>query len=124
MDGRLQLAEELERRDARAAAELAEVERLERDVGRARAEAGRLADARAEVEFAEAGRRHAEERGREDEQLAAARALRHAADALRESEGRLERARAERARLATEEEAQRRRAAALEEETHELAARL
>lgn len=149
MDPLLRLADDLERRDERAAAELGEVERLGREVERTRAEAEStaaflaalpeaLAALSGETRAAEAARaeaagavaaaeedlRRARERRREDERLTAARAVQHARDALQEAELRARRALAERARLEAEGEERRVRAAALEREAEELAAQL
>lgn len=149
MDPSLQFAEELERRDERAAGELEELERLGREVERMRAEAeevsaflARLPDAlaaaseevhgaeevqvgaAAAVEAAAEDQRRAEERGRDDERLAAARTAQHARDALREAQQHTARARAERARLEADADERRTRGAALEQEARGLAARL
>ena len=145
----LTLAEELERRDERAAGELAEVERLGREVERARAGAEEAAafleslpaarealaaearaaqeahaSATAAADEAAAALQRAEDRGREDERLAAARAVQHARDDLQAAELRVARAQAERVRLELEEEQRRARAGELEGEARSLAARL
>ena len=149
MEALLQLADELERREALAASELAEVERLGGEVERVRAEAGaaarflaelpaartaEAAESRAAAEAraaaaaaageAEAALRPAEERGRDDERLAAARAARLAREALHEAELRVGLALAELARLDAGEAEQRRRGAELEHEASRLAERL
>jgi len=149
MDSLLRFAEELERRDAVAAADLAELERLGRELEgvRARAETAAafleslpearsaLADealaaeavhhaALAAVEDAEEELRSADERGRDDERLAAARAAQHARDVLADAELRVARAHAEEARLAREEEEQRTAEAALGDEARALRERL
>ena len=145
----LELAEELERRDGRAVSELAEVERLGREVERARAEAEDVAvfletlpaayaavaaetgaaetahaQAAAAADEAEAELRRAGEHGREHERLAAARAAQHARDDLREAELRVVRALTERARIEAEEARRLEQAAALEVEARALAERL
>ena len=149
MEPLLALAEELERREERALAEQAEVEELGRDVERVRAAAadaaaflaalpGALEAAAEEEHAAEQARAaadaaardaenalaHAEDKGREDERLAAARAAQHARDRLHEAELRVEAARAERARLAQEGERREAEAAALAGDAQALAARL
>ena len=149
MESLLRFAEELERRDADAAAELDEIELLGREAEGVRARAGRAAsfhaslpaaraalaeetraaetahaDAVAAAEGAEADLRRANDRGRDDEKLAAARAAQHARDALEEAELRIARAHAEDARLDREEEQQRSAAAALDDEARAVGVRL
>ncbi|HET7568892.1 MAG TPA: hypothetical protein VFJ91_12940 [Gaiellaceae bacterium] len=142
----LRLADELERRDERAAAELGEVERLAADVERTGAaareaigfldslpdalaalareqEAVAAARAEAEAALAEAESRERDARG-EQETLTAARAVQHARDDLRDAVSRLERAQAGRARLEGEEAARRSEAAGLEREAAGLSERL
>lgn len=149
MEPLLRIAEELERRDERAVAELAEVEGLGREVEETRAaaeaaaaflarlpealgalaaEAGAAESARAEAAAAlaeaEARLARAEARGQEEERIAAARAVQHARDALREAQLRLARAGEERARLEREGEERRREGEELERRARELADRL
>jgi chromosome segregation ATPase len=149
MDSLLQFAEELERRDEIAAAELGAVERLGREVERMRLEAEEVSaflaalpaslaavteemraaeavrvEAAGAVDAAEEDLRRAEERGHDDERLAAARMAQHAHDALREAELRTARAHGERVRLEAEADERRTRGATLEQEARGLAARL
>jgi hypothetical protein len=123
----LTIAEDLERRDERAAEALLEVERLQAEVDGLRAEAGAVAvflrelpAARAALDVeertaAEQSERAAEalraaedalarvqERGSESARLEAARAAQHARDALEDAELRVARADKERARLELE----------------------
>lgn len=142
----LRLAEELERRDEQAAAELGEVERLAADVGRTGAAAAealrflealpgalaeldreaaatRAARAEAEAALAEAERRERDAHG-EQQQLTAARAVQHARDDLRDAVARGERADAARARLEDEAAVRRREAGELEQEAAALTERL
>jgi chromosome segregation ATPase len=141
----LQIADELERRDAAAAAALLEVERLQRDLQDLRVEAAAvasflaelpvaLAARRADVEAAEAARVSAEARlhdaeaaqeqaRKEDERLAAARAVQQASDGRREAELRLEQARGEVQQLEREREERRDEATRLETRSAALAAR-
>jgi len=123
----LTIAEDLERRDERAAAALLEVERLQAEVDELRTRAGAVAAllrelpaVRAALEAEEQAATEAQEgavaawRGAEDElarlqerggenaRLQAARAAQHARDALEEAELRVARAQQERARLEQE----------------------
>ena len=145
MEPLLQIAAELERRDADAAAALLEVEELLAEVrevrdrvgaaaaflsGLSRALEARRADvetaARAESEahtrLREADAAH-ERAEREDQRLAAARAVEHARDALREAELRLAGARRAAELLEREAEERRNEAGSLEARAAELAAR-
>ena len=135
MEPLLRIADELERRDADAADEVARIERLGRELEglRASAEAAasfldalpaaELALAR-ETEAAEAALGDAttalaeadaqlERARKDDERLAAECAVQHARDALREAELRVERASVERTRLEAEAEHRRSEAAEL-----------
>jgi hypothetical protein len=123
----LTIAEDLERRDERAAEELLEVERLQAEVDELRAHAGAVAAflrelpaanaaleaeeqaAAEELERAADSARAAEdelarvqERGNESARLEAARAAQRARDAREEAELRVARAKTERARLEQE----------------------
>ena len=116
MEPLLTIAEDLERRDERAAAALLEVERLQAEVDELRTRAGEVAAflrelpaARAAVEAdeqaaaeaqegaiavwrgAEDALAHLRERGSENARLQAARAAQHARDALEEAELRVAR---------------------------------
>jgi colicin import membrane protein len=149
MEPLLRIADELERRDAAAADALAEVERRRQEVEETRAQAGAAAAflaalpgalaAAAEEEQtaseavvrasetlreAEELQARAEERGKEEERLAAARAVQQARDGLHEAELRLERARGEHRGLEREGEKRRREAEALLARAQELAAAL
>jgi len=120
----LTIAEDLERRDERAAAALLDVERLQAEVDELRTRAGEVAAflrelpaARAAVEAeeqaaaeaqegaiavwrgAEDALAHLRERGGENARLQAARAAQHARDELEETELRVARAQQERTRI-------------------------
>lgn len=145
----LRFAEELERRDERAAVELAGVEALGREVEEVRAAAAAaasfldllpaaLAEAVAVAAAAEAARveatetlttaeerlARAERGGKEDERVAAARAVQHARDELREAGLRVDRADEARERLERAGEERRREAGELERRAGALAERL
>ncbi|HEV7133980.1 MAG TPA: hypothetical protein VGN27_09655 [Gaiellaceae bacterium] len=149
MEPLLTIADELERRDARAAEALDAVESLQREVDELRTHAAstaaflgelpRAVAAQEEEERAAAADRAAadtslrnaeaelarvEERGSESAKLAGARAARHARDALDAAVLRLERAGAERERLRQEGVAREQEAARLEARAAELASRL
>jgi chromosome segregation ATPase len=123
----LAIAEDLERRDERAAAALLEVERLQAEVDELRAHTGAVAaflrelpaahavleaeeqegaEAReravAALRAAEAELARVQERGSESARLEAARVAQHARDALEDAELRVTRAQEERARLEQE----------------------
>lgn len=127
MEPLLTIAEDLERRDERAAAALLEVERLQAEIDELRTRAGAVAAflrelpaARAALEAeeqaaaqaqeraaaawrgAEDERARLQERGSENARLQAARTAQHARDALEEAELRVARAQQERARLEQE----------------------
>jgi chromosome segregation ATPase len=149
MEPLLTIADELERRDARAAEALDAVESLQREVDELRTHAAstaaflgelpRAVAAQEEEERAAAADRAAadtslrnaeaelarvEERGSESAKLAGARAARHARDALDAAVLRLERAGAERERLRQDGAAREQEAARLEARAAELASRL
>ncbi len=149
MEPLLTIADELERRDARAAEALDAVESLQREVDELRTHAAstaaflgelpRAVAAQEEEERAAAADRAAadtslrnaeaelarvEERGSESAKLAGARAARHARDALDAAVLRLELAGAERERLRQDGAAREQEAARLEARAAELASRL
>jgi hypothetical protein len=143
MEPLLQIAEDLERRDERAAEALSEVERLQSDLDEVRTHAGAAAeflrsfpDALAALEdeeraatearaSAESGVADAEaelERARDDAaRLAAERHVQQARDRVREAELWGERSRRDRVRLEHEKEDRQHEAVRLEARAHELA---
>ena len=146
LEALLAIADDLERRDARAAEALVEVERLQRDVDELRTHAAATAaavrdlpaaiaaqeaeehDAGKALAHAEGALRHAEaqlaqEKG-ESARLAAARAAQHARDARDAAKLRVARGHEDRARLAREDDERRADAERLERRAAELAARL
>jgi len=145
----LTIADELERRDARAAQALDAVERLQREVDELRVDAvatsaflaglpaaaaaqaaeeraagGALAGAEAALRDADAELAQLRERGSESAKLAAARAAQRARDAVEEAALRLERAGVERVRLEGEGDARRAEAEWIEGRAAGVAARL
>jgi chromosome segregation protein len=145
----LQIAEDLERRDERAAEALRQVEGLQHEVdelrthgdatasllgelpaalaaqqAEERAAGEALPEAEAALRAAEAELARAQEKGGESGRLAAARAAEHARATLEEATLWLERARQELARLEREQAEQRGEAERLERRASELATRL
>jgi hypothetical protein len=145
MEPLLQIAEDLERRDERAAEALLDVERLQEEVEALRANAGATAgflrsfpsakaaleddeqaaaEARADAERAVGAAEAEVERTRNDaDRLAAERHVQQAKDRIREAELWGERARADRLRLEHEAEERQHEAGLLEQRAHELAER-